>query len=136
MILSDRIHTTQDQYKAFIENFPKNTPLVMINILRFRDETPAGNESGLAAYKRYSKNTKPFLEKVGGKMIWFGYIDNIVVGDVRNKPHVVSLIKYPSIDNYLQLVNNPDFRAIAETRGIALEYGGLLAAQEDFSALD
>ena len=38
--------------------YPKDMPLTMLKIIKFRSKTEAGNETGKQAYARYFKNAK------------------------------------------------------------------------------
>ncbi len=126
-MLSNQVSPTQEQL-AELQNYPKNTPLVMLNILKFKAQTET-NETGQEAYNRYLKNATPFVEKSGGKLIWKGQVHNTVIGDSNQQPHVVFLVEYPSVNHFFAMVTNPEYQKIAVDRSIALEYGGLIACQ-------
>ncbi|MBN4070394.1 DUF1330 domain-containing protein [Olleya sp. AH-315-F22] len=126
-MLTHQVSTTEAQL-AELKAYPQNTPLVMLNILKFKEQTST-NETGQEVYERYLKNTMPFVEKSGVKIIWKGQVHNTVIGDSKQQPHVVFLVEYPSVNHFFSLVSNPDYQKIAGDRAIALEYGGLIACQ-------
>jgi uncharacterized protein (DUF1330 family) len=107
--------------------FPKNTPLVMINILRFKAKTGNGDETGREAYARYFKKVNSFAIKAGVRIIWKGKVSSMVIGDSKGVPHVIFLAEYPSVDHFLGLLSNPEYQKVANGRTVALEYGGLIA---------
>jgi uncharacterized protein (DUF1330 family) len=111
-----------------LQSYPKNTPLVMLNILKFKAKTST-NETGKEAYARYFKNASPFVKKYGGKLIWKGQVHNTVVGNSELQPQVVFLVEYPSVINFIEMITNPAYQKIAIDRSLALEYGGLIACQ-------
>ena len=47
-------------------------PVVMLNLMRFRERSLDGNGSGWDAYKRYSALTVPMIKARGGTLIWTG----------------------------------------------------------------
>ena len=65
MQLTNQIHPTKEQFQKMVASYPKDTPVTMINILKFRRKTEAGNETGVEAYTRYGLNTLPFMKKHG-----------------------------------------------------------------------
>ena len=126
-MLSNQISTTATQL-AKLQGYPKDTPLVMLNILKFKAQTST-NETGQEVYARYFKNASPFVEKSGGKLIWKGQVHNTVIGNSENQPHIVFLVEYPSVSHFFAMVSNPEYQKIAGDRSIALEYGSLIACQ-------
>ena len=55
-----------------------------------------------------------------------------VIGDPQDQPHVVMLVEYPSIDNFLEMLANPEYQKCANDRTLALEYGGLIASKTTY----
>jgi len=81
MIL-DKIDPTGASIKALATEYPKDTPVAMLNILKFKKKADGKEESGMEAYKRYSTNATKHLEKSGGKLIFAGEVKNTVIGDL------------------------------------------------------
>ncbi len=126
-MLSNQISPTETQL-AELQAYPQNTPLVMLNILKFKKQTDT-NETGQEVYTRYLKNATPFVEKSGARVVWKGQVHNTVIGNSDNQPHVVFLVEYPTVNHFFAMVSNPEYQKIAGDRSIALEYGGLIACQ-------
>ncbi|HAS39584.1 MAG TPA: DUF1330 domain-containing protein [Microscillaceae bacterium] len=128
MLLNNQIVATGEQIKKLAQDYPKNTPVVMVNILKFKTKTDKGDESGQAAYMRYSQNVAPLLAKAGGQVLWSGQVNTTIIGDTEDQPDMILVVEYPSIQNFLAMVTSPEYQAVKEDREIALEYGGLLAS--------
>ncbi|PHS65638.1 MAG: DUF1330 domain-containing protein [Flavobacterium sp.] len=126
-MLTNQISPTDQQF-AHLQSYPKNTPLVMLNVLRFKSTTST-NETGQEVYARYFKNAQPFVVESGAKLIWKGEVHTVLIGDSENAPHLAFLVEYPSVDHFFGMVMNPEYQKIASDRGLALEYGGLIACQ-------
>lgn len=135
MQLTNHIHPTQEQFKALVANYPKDQPVVMINILRYKDKTGNGEETGETAYARYGQNVLPFLKKVGGRLLWRGDVNATVIGDTNAQPQVVLLVEYPSIQKFIEMSTDPAYLEIAKDRTLGLEYGGLLASSTVYNGL-
>jgi uncharacterized protein (DUF1330 family) len=132
MNLSNQIHPTREQFNDLVQNHPKDEPVVMINILRFKEKTGNGAETGVEAYERYGQNVIPFLKKVGGKLIWRGRVNNTLIGDSNGQPHIVLLVEYPSIQKFIEMSTDPEYLKITKDRTISLEYGGLMASTTEY----
>ena len=83
-----QVRPTEEQM-AKIKTYPKDTPLVMINIIKFKDRTENGNETGKEAYARYFRNAKPFIARSNAKLIWKGVVATTVIGDPENEPDII-----------------------------------------------
>ncbi len=123
-----QVKPTQEQMSQIMA-YPKNTPLVMINIIKFKKVTENGNETGKEAYARYFRNAQAFVAASNAKLIWKGAVATTVIGDTENQPDMVFLVEYPTVDHFLKMVADPAYQKISNDRTIALEYGGLIACQ-------
>jgi uncharacterized protein (DUF1330 family) len=124
---------TREQIEA-LASYPADQKVVMINILKYKSRVHGSSESGEAAYRSYMAKAAPFVEKVGARLLWKGSITHVVIGDDSLKPDSLVLIEYPSIASFFQLVSDPGFQEVNKERGLALEYGGILAAIPEMSA--
>ncbi|MEM1119493.1 MAG: DUF1330 domain-containing protein [Bacteroidota bacterium] len=130
MNLINQVAPTKEEFVDFIKNYPSNTPLVMVNILKFKDQTEDGKETGRQAYKRYSKNMEPLVAKAGGKMIWGGNVERTVIGDYAAQPDMFLIVSYPSKEAFIAMSTTPEYEEIAKDRKKALEYGALLSTTQ------
>ncbi len=126
-MLTNQIHPTELQI-AQLKSYPKNVPIVMLNILKFKEFTET-KETGQEVYARYFKNVAPFVKDAEATLIWKGNVHTNLIGNLEHQPQLVFLVEYPSIDHFFTMVSNPEYQKIARDRSIALEYGGLIACQ-------
>jgi uncharacterized protein (DUF1330 family) len=123
-----QVSPSQEQI-AQLMAYPKNMPIVMTNIIKFKDKTEKGNETGQEAYARYFKNVQLFIAKAEAKLVWKGNVVSTVIGDSEDQPDMIFMVEYPSVTHFLGMVTNSDYLKVANDRTIALEYGGLIACQ-------
>ena len=55
-------------------------PIVMVNLMRFRDRSLDGDGSGWDAYLRYSALTVPMIKARGGTLLWTGDAKAVALG--------------------------------------------------------
>ena len=132
MHLIDQVNPSKEQFAILAKTYPRNETVTMINLIKFRDKAWDGNRTGAEAYECYSNNVFKFMKEVKGKLIWKGECMHTVIGDAQDQPHVVMLVEYPSIDNFLEMIANPEYQKCANDRTMALEYGGLIACKTDY----
>lgn len=126
----NQINPTEKQMKE-LANFPENTPLCMVNIVKFKKNSGNGNESGQDAYARYFKEVQPFIAKAGVKLIWKGKVASTVIGESENEPNLIFIAEYPSKAKFFEMVTNPAYKKVASIRAMAIEYGELIACVND-----
>lgn len=85
----------------------------MLNLLKFK------KEGGQEAYFRYIKDSGPYVRKVGAEALYFGKANELLYG--TEEWDVVMLVRYPSREAFLQMVNDPGYREVHKLREQALE---------------
>ncbi len=97
-------------------------PIVMVNLLRFRDEAgpPDEGASGAEAYGRYAAAIPPFLERAGGRLLSAVACQEGVIGPDDAEWDVVALVEYPSREAFLGMVSDPQYLEIHQHRVAAL----------------
>lgn len=134
------IHPDPERLRALVEGEDAE-PVVMINLLRFREEAEyppdRGFEpcSGAEAYARYAAEAGPHLERAGARVIWRGAVEGLPIGPPDEVWHEVLLVEYPSRRAFLSMVSAPEYRAITVHRTAALADSRLIAARAEPAAL-
>ena len=129
MELSNQVMATKEGFTDFIKNYPSNTPVVMLNILKFKGSTDKGDKTGEESYNDYGKAVAPLLAKVGGKIIWAGNAIQTIIGDYSDTPDRILIVEYPSKEAFISMSTSEDYAKISHLREMALEYGGLIATE-------
>jgi uncharacterized protein (DUF1330 family) len=111
----------------------EDTPVVMVNLLSFKNRADGGNEgmSGEESYRRYAHNMREFVESKGGRFIWSGRVDSMVIGESDVDFQVVALVEYPSRKAFLEIASSAHVAGIGNdrTRGLAGQW--LIATTEE-----
>ena len=102
-------------------------PVVMVNLLKFRKQATHASESGAEAYARYAKVVGGLIEDLGGRTVWRGKADQILIGDPETDWDMAVLVEYPTRRAFLEMVNLPEYQQIHEDRESGLERTSLIA---------
>ena len=130
------IEPRRDQFRALSADAELPGPILMLNMLRFRDEAayPADFEaepcSGEEAYDRYAALSKPFLEGVGGSPVWAGPARTAVIAPEGESWDVCFLVRYPSRAAFLKMATDPGYLAIVPHRSAALADSRLILCED------
>ena len=125
------IYPTKEQIEELMKG-PPDQPVVMVNLLKFKPRADAseGDASGQEAYGRYAEQMRKVVESQGGRFIWAGRVDSMVIGEEDPNFHVVALVEYPSRQKFLEIAGSEKVREIGEHRSAGLESQWLLATTE------
>jgi uncharacterized protein (DUF1330 family) len=128
------IQPTPDQIRA-LRDSELDTPVVMLNLLKFRDRTEGDDDSGRASYAKYGDGIRSMLEATGARVLWQGRGDSVVIGDDADDWDAVILVEYPSRSKFLEMVSRPDYQEQSGHRTSALVDSRLVACTEVFRSL-
>jgi uncharacterized protein (DUF1330 family) len=135
------VSPTRESIARLKDSFPKDTPVVMVNLLRFRERAlyPKGSTfeecSGRQAYKRYMETAMEKLSQVGARPIWMSKAFAGVIAPEDESWDQVFLVKYPSVDAFMAMLKMPDYLAATVHREAALRDSRLIATMEILSEL-
>jgi len=85
-------------------------PVVMVNLMRFRERSRDGNGSGWDAYLRYSALTVPMIKARGGTLLWTGDAKAVALGpEVGNQWDYLALVYYPTVAAFIDMMTSQDY---------------------------
>jgi uncharacterized protein (DUF1330 family) len=85
-------------------------PVVMVNLMRFRERSLDGDGSGWDAYLRYSALTVPMIKARGGTLLWTGNALAVALGaEHGNQWDYVALVYYPTLAAFTDMMTSPDY---------------------------
>ena len=122
-----------DHVRSLLAGIGDGEPVVMINLLRYRDQADYGGRadiepcSGSEAYRRYMKLAFAFVTGVGGSLVWQGAPKAMLIGPSQERWDLALLVRYPSKAAFLAMVSDPAYQAITVHRTAALEDSRLIA---------
>jgi uncharacterized protein (DUF1330 family) len=130
------IEPTSEQFQRLVQDITESGPVVMINLLRYRDRAqyPVGTDaapcSGRDAYQRYAAVAVSTVEQVGGKILWMGTVKTAVIAPADETWDDAVLVQYPSRQAFVAMVSRADYQAAAVHRTAALADSRLLLTVE------
>jgi len=135
------LEPTQESAQAFVARGISDS-VVMLNLLRFRvtadysatpDLAPLVPITGGEAYHLYMQHTLPYLERSGGKLLFFGRGGNFLIGPVEERWDAAMLVQQKSAAAFLAFASDPGCMSGLGHRIAALEDSRLLPLVEGAS---
>lgn len=126
------IAPTPEQFQELMQG-PADTPVVMVNLLTFKKQATGDHagESGQDAYMQYGAKMREIVEAAGGRFIWSGRVDSMVIGDSDERFDVVALVEYPSRAAFAKIVTSDAVAEIGVHRAAGLDSQWLIATTEN-----
>lgn len=133
------LEPTQESGRAFVSRGIAG-PVVMLNLLRFRDLAdysatpelaPAEAISGAQAFQLYVAHTRPYLEASGGELVFFGKGGHFLIGPAEERWDAVMLVRQRSVGDFMAFASNTEYLRGLGHRTAALEDSRLLPMIED-----
>ena len=119
------------EMKAALASVPPGVPVVMLNLLKFRDKARYADQaldlSGKQAYGIYSKHAFEHVTANGGEVIFWGEAYAAIIAPEGEEWDEMLLVQYPSIEKFVEMVMSPEYKKIAVHRTAALENARLIA---------
>lgn len=111
-----------EQFKALAQAAAKdNGPVVMLNLLKFKQG------GGAREYGRYGDAARGMVERLGGRVIYVGRCDQVLIGDDADGWDAIAVVEYPSRQAFIDMVARPDYQQAHEHREAGLERTALIA---------
>lgn len=117
-----------------------DTPVVMLNLLRFRAIADYGATPDLAqtqpvtgaeAYARYQGGIAPLLRATGGEVLFSGTGGAWFIGPEAERWDRVLLVRQASVASFLAFAQNPEAQRLGHHRTAALADSRLLPMAPD-----
>jgi uncharacterized protein (DUF1330 family) len=113
------VDPTGQDLKHFLADDPGG-PVVMLNLLRFK-------EDGRAGYEEYARRIQPFLEKVSAEIVFVGDLSTVLVAPDSHDWDTILIVRYPSRQAFSSMVADPGYQEITGLRTESLEEAVLQA---------
>lgn len=85
-------------------------PVVMVNLMRFRERSLDGDGSGWDAYLRYSALTVPMIKARGGTLLWTGDAKAVALGrEEGSQWDYLALVYYPTVSAFIDMMTSKDY---------------------------
>ena len=139
--MSGFIDPTKDDFARF-RSLDQTGVIHMLNLVRVHQQATYPDQrhvSGADAYRAYGEASAPVFQKVGGRIVWRGRFEMLLIGPDRERWDFCFIAEYPSVAAFVAMIRDPVYReavkhrqaAVADSRLIRLEPVGV---GSDFSA--
>lgn len=119
---------TRDGFAAFRTN-DRPGPIHMLNLVRLRDKAEyedGRDATGQEAYAAYGRLSAPVLARVGGRIVWRGRMEQMLIGPETEDWDLCFIAEYPSPEAFATMIKDPDYREAMTHRQAAVSDSRLI----------
>lgn len=132
--MSDHTSFSREAFAAFRAD-DRPGPVQMLNLIRLNAEAqyPDGPRGGgREAFTNYGRISAPVLARLGGRILWRGGFEQVLIGPEGERWDICFIADYPSVEAFAAMFRDPIYREAMVHRQAAVKDCRLirLAAQE------
>ena len=116
------IDPTKETFAAFRAN-DRAGPIHMLNLVRFHDKAAYPDErnaTGAEAYAAYGHDSYPVFSRLGGRIVWRGRFELMLIGPTDEKWDECFIAEYPSVAAFVAMIRDPAYREAVKHRQAAV----------------
>ena len=89
-------------------------PIHMLNLVHLKetaDYSDGREATGVEAYEAYGRETQPILERLGGRIVWRGRMEHMLIGPKDEVWDLCFIAEYPSVQAFIDMIYDPEYRS-------------------------
>ncbi len=126
--MTGHIDPTKEVFALFREN-DREGPIQMLNLVQLRAEANYADgrkATGAEAYAAYGRESGPVFQRLGGKIIWQGRFELMLIGPQSERWDHCFIAEYPSVQAFVDMIRDPAYREAVKHRQAAVEDSRLI----------
>ena len=126
------IDPTKQQFNQF-KSLARDTSIMMLNLIKLNASAryeDGRDSTGKEAYAAYGKHSQAIFERVGGKIIWRGKPQSVLIGPENETWDIAFIAEYPNAGYFLEMVTDPEYQSIVFHRQAAVADSRLIRMGE------
>lgn len=116
------VDPTKEAFSAF-RTQDRPGPIHMLNLIRFRERAAYPDmrqATGAEAYAAYGRESFPVFSRVGGRIVWRGRFEMMLIGPRDATWDVCFIAEYPSVAAFVEMLRDPVYREAVKHRQAAV----------------
>jgi uncharacterized protein (DUF1330 family) len=120
--MTGHVDPTRDVFAAFKAD-DRPGPIHMLNLVRLRERAayPDGRDvTGAEAYAAYGRESRPVFARLGGRILWRGRYELMLIGPQEERWDECFIAEYPSVASFVAMLRDPVYREAVKHRQAAV----------------
>lgn len=117
------VDPTKEAFARF-RDLPRDAPVHMLNLIRLKPQATyedGRKASGAEAYAAYGRESGPVFRRLGGRQIWIGKPELMLIGPQEEAWDIAFIAEYPTGQAFIDMLRDPVYREAVKhrTAGVA-----------------
>jgi len=98
-------------------------PIHMLNLVRFKASATYEDgriATGAEAYAAYGRESYPVFSGLGGRIVWRGNFELMLIGPDQERWDECFIAEYPSVEAFVEMIKDPVYRQAVKHRQAAV----------------
>lgn len=120
--MAGHVDPTRETFAAFRAD-DRPGPIHMLNLVRFAERAayPDGRAAtGAEAYAAYGRESAPVFARLGGRIVWQGAFELMLIGPADERWDHCFIAEYPSVQAFVAMIRDPAYREAVKHRQAAV----------------
>src|SRR6202158_5324261 len=126
--MTSHIDPTKEVFAQFRDNHGEARNHIL-NLVRLLDRAayPDGRTAtGAEAYAAYGRDSGPVFMRLGGKVVWQGRFELMLIGPSAERWDHCFIAEYPSVAAFVEMIRDPAYREAVKRRQAAVKDSRLI----------
>ena len=120
--MSGYVDPDRERFGQFKE-LPGDHPIHMLNLVKLKDTATYEDGTmvtGREAYAAYGRESGPIFKELGGRIVWSGDFQLMLIGPEEEYWDIVFVAEYPNADAFVSMIRNEDYQKAVKHRQAAV----------------
>ncbi len=114
---------------ALFKDLPKDEKIHMLNLVQLNDTAQYEDGTlvtGREAYSAYGRESGPIFERLGGRIVWSGQFELMLIGPGDKVWDICFIAEYPNGEAFISMLRDPEYREAVKHRTAAVKDSRLI----------
>lgn len=111
------------------KDLPRDRPVHMLNLVRLRERAAYADgrvATGAEAYAAYGRESGPVFRRLGGRILWSGRPELMLIGPEAEAWDIAFVAAYPTGQAFIDMIRDADYQRAAQHRTAAVRDSRLI----------
>jgi len=126
--MTDFVDPTKESFAQF-RAAERPGAIHMLNLIRLHAQARYADgrtATGAEAYAAYGRDSRPVFTRLGGRIVWQGAFELMLIGPPEERWDICFIAEYPSVAAFVEMIRDPVYRAAVKHRQAAVETSRLI----------
>lgn len=120
--MSGYVDPDRERFGLF-KGLPTDHTIHMLNLVKLKDTATYEDGTmvtGKEAYAAYGRESGPIFKELGGRIVWSGDFQLMLIGPEEEYWDIIFVAEYPNAEAFVSMIRNEDYQKAVKHRQAAV----------------